>query len=158
LEMERPAALERIAELEKDYRVRKIQMEEAFQMVEKANEPTVLPAGQFDRLFELARQTYRDPRGVSRPVLTPEEVRFLSIPKGSLNADERAQIESHVVHSFNFLLQIPWTKEFRGIPRIARAHHEKLNGTGYPYRLRGEEIPVQAKIMTICDIFDALSA
>ena len=63
-----------------------------------------------------------------------------------------------MVHSFNFLLQIPWTKEIREIPRIARAHHEKLNGTGYPYQLRGDEIPLQAKIMTIRDIFDALSA
>jgi HD-GYP domain-containing protein (c-di-GMP phosphodiesterase class II) len=63
-----------------------------------------------------------------------------------------------VVHSFNFLLQIPWTKQIREIPRIVRAHHEKLNGTGYPYKLRSNEIPLQAKIMTICDIFDALSA
>src|ERR1700724_2756798 len=117
-----------------------------------------MPSGQFDRLFEIARQTYRDARGVERPVLTPDEVRFLSIPKGSLDPDERAQIESHVIHSFNFLLQIPWTKEIREIPRIARAHHEKLNGSGYPYQLRSDEIPVQAKIMTICDIFDALSA
>lgn len=117
-----------------------------------------MPSGQFDRLFEIARQTYRDPRGIERAVLTPEEVRFLSIPKGSLDPDERAQIESHVIHSFNFLLQIPWTKEIREIPRIARAHHEKLNGTGYPYQLKSDEIPVQAKIMTICDMFDALSA
>ena len=158
LELDRAEALARIASLEEEYRLRRAQLENAFEAVLQANEPTVLPAGQFDRLFEIARQTYRDPRGVERPVLTQEEVRFLSIPKGSLNPDERAQIESHVVHSFNFLLQIPWTKEIREIPRIARAHHEKLNGTGYPYQLRGDEIPVQAKIMTICDIFDALSA
>ena len=55
-------------------------------------------------------------------------------------------------------MQIPWTKEIRGIPLIARAHHEKLNGSGYPYKLKSDEIPVQAKIMTICDMFDALSA
>ena len=55
-------------------------------------------------------------------------------------------------------MQIPWTKEIREIPRIARAHHEKLNGSGYPYQLTSDEIPVQAKIMTICDMFDALSA
>ncbi len=158
LEMDRPEALARIATLEQEYRVRQAQMENSFDAVVQANEPTVMPAGKFERLFEIARQTYRDPRGVERPVLTQEEVRFLSIPKGSLNDDERAQIELHVVHSFNFLLQIPWTKEIREIPRIARAHHEKLNGTGYPYKLRGDEIPVQAKIMTICDIFDALSA
>jgi HD-GYP domain-containing protein (c-di-GMP phosphodiesterase class II) len=55
-------------------------------------------------------------------------------------------------------MQILWTREIRGIPKIARAHHEKLNGSGYPYQLKGDEIPVQAKIMTVCDIFDALSA
>src|ERR1019366_9786945 len=158
IEMDRAEALVRIASLEEEYRLRRARLENAFEAVIQANEPTVLPAGQFDRLSEIARQTYFDPRGVERSVLTQEEVRFLSIPQGSLNPVERAQIEAHVVHSFNFLLQIPWTREIRGIPRIARAHHEKLNGTGYPYKLRGDEIPVQAKIMTICDIFDALSA
>ena len=158
LEFERAEALSRIGTLEENYRLRRAELEEAFRAIVRANEPTLMPSGQFDRLFEIARQTYRDPRGVERPVLTPEEVRFLSIPKGSLDPDERIQIESHVIHSFNFLLQIPWTKEIREIPRIARAHHEKLNGTGYPYKLKSEEIPVQAKIMTICDMFDALSA
>jgi HD-GYP domain-containing protein (c-di-GMP phosphodiesterase class II) len=63
-----------------------------------------------------------------------------------------------VTQSFNFLIQIPWTQEIKYIPWIARAHHEKMNGTGYPNRLRGDEIPVQARMMSICDIFDALSA
>jgi HD-GYP domain-containing protein (c-di-GMP phosphodiesterase class II) len=158
MELDRPEALARIASLEEEYRQRRASMESGFDVVIQANEPTVLPEGEFDRLFEIARLTYEDPRGVQRPILTPEEVRYLSIPKGSLSSDERAQIESHVVHSFNFLLQIPWTKQIREIPRIVRAHHEKLNGTGYPYKLRSPEIPLQAKIMTICDIFDALSA
>jgi hypothetical protein len=158
MEMDRPEALSRIASLEEEYRLRKVQMESGFEAILQANEPTVLAEGKFDRLLEIARQTYHDPRGMEKPILTPEEVRYLSIPKGSLSADERAQIESHVIHSFNFLLQIPWTKQIREIPRIVRAHHEKLNGTGYPYKLRSDEIPVQAKIMTICDIFDALSA
>ncbi len=82
-------------------------------------------------------------------------MRLLSIPKGSLDAAERQQIESHVVYTFNFLSQIPWTKELRGVPEIARAHHEKLNGLGYPYKLHGDQIPLQTKMMTICDIFDA---
>jgi HD-GYP domain-containing protein (c-di-GMP phosphodiesterase class II) len=158
LEFERAEALSRIRTLEEEYRLRRADLEDGFRAVAKANEPTVLPSGQFERLFEIARQTYRDPRGAERPVLTADEVRFLSIPQGSLDSDERLQIESHVAHSFNFLLQIPWTKEIREIPRIARAHHEKLNGTGYPYKLKSDEIPVQAKIMTICDMFDALSA
>jgi HD-GYP domain-containing protein (c-di-GMP phosphodiesterase class II) len=71
---------------------------------------------------------------------------------------ERRQIESHVVHTVNFLQKIPWTKEIRNIPGIARGHHETLNGTGYPYKLSAAEIPVQTRMMTISDIFDALAA
>ena len=85
-------------------------------------------------------------------------MRLLSIPKGSLDDGERKQIESHVIHSFNFLSQIPWTKDIRNIPSIARAHHEKLNGAGYPRNLTAAEIPFQSKMMTISDIYDALSA
>jgi HD-GYP domain-containing protein (c-di-GMP phosphodiesterase class II) len=128
------------------------------EFVTRVNEPTILPSSEFELLAEISQKTYRDPRGAERPYLTSEEVRYLSIPRGSLDATERRQIESHVTHSFNFLAQIPWTPEYRGIPEIARAHHEKLNGQGYPNGLKSAEIPVQAKMMTICDIFDALSA
>jgi HD-GYP domain-containing protein (c-di-GMP phosphodiesterase class II) len=151
-------AREQVIQLESELRKKLAELDDAFQFIMNANEPTVLPEGKFDRLIEIGRQSFLDPRGVERNLLTPEEIRFLSIPKGSLDASEREQIESHVVHSFNFLMQIPWTQEIRGIPAIARAHHEKLNGTGYPYKLKSEEIPIQAKIMTVCDIFDALSA
>jgi HD-GYP domain-containing protein (c-di-GMP phosphodiesterase class II) len=90
--------------------------------------------------------------------LTQEEVQMLSIRKGSLDEQERAQIESHVLHTVSFLRQIPWTNELRNVPEIARGHHEKLNGTGYPYRLAAAAIPVQTRMMTIADIFDALAA
>ena len=158
LERSREEALVQIGLLDEEYKRRLAEIDDCFQFILQVNEPTVLPAGKFDRLIEIARQTYVDPRGAEHHLLTPEEVRFLSIPKGSLDPDERQQIESHVVHSFNFLMQIPWTKEIKGIPMIARAHHEKLDGSGYPYQLKGDEIPLQAKMMTICDIFDALSA
>ena len=158
LDPERERALAELARLDEEFRRRLEEIDDSYHFILKVNEPTVLPAGQFDQLAEIARQTYRDPRGIEHNLLTTEEVRFLSIPQGSLDPDERQQIESHVVHSFNFLMQIPWTKEIKDIPLIARAHHEKLNGTGYPYRLKSEEIPLQAKIMTICDMFDALSA
>jgi HD-GYP domain-containing protein (c-di-GMP phosphodiesterase class II) len=128
------------------------------EFISRANEPTILPSSEFDLLTEISQKSYRDPRGAERPYLTSEEVRYLSIPRGSLDANERRQIESHVTHSFNFLAQIPWTLEYRGIPEIARAHHEKLNGRGYPDGLAASDIPVQAKMMTVCDIFDALSA
>jgi HD-GYP domain-containing protein (c-di-GMP phosphodiesterase class II) len=126
--------------------------------VTRVNEPTILPSSEFELLNEISQKTYHDPRGAERPYLTSEEHRYLSIPRGSLDLTERLQIESHVTHSFNFLAQIPWTQEYRGIPEIARAHHEKLNGRGYPDGLTSASIPIQAKIMTICDIFDALSS
>ena len=134
------------------------ELDRYIEFIGRANEPTLLPTIDFELLNEIAQRKYRDARGVERPFLSPEEVRFLSIPRGSLDADERSQIEAHVLHSFNFLIQIPWTPEFRAIPEIARAHHEKLNGKGYPFGLKAEQIPVQAKMMTICDIFDALTA
>jgi HD-GYP domain-containing protein (c-di-GMP phosphodiesterase class II) len=124
----------------------------------ECNRPTVLPEGNFQRLVDMAARRYMAWDGTEKPLFTETETRLLSIPKGSLDDNERKEIESHVVHTFNFLAQIPWTKELRQIPMIARAHHEKLDGTGYPFKLEAAEIPVQSRMMTISDIYDALSA
>jgi len=158
LEKNREVALSEIGLIDQEHERQLAEIDDYFQFVLQVNEPTVLPEGKFDRLIEIARKTYVDPRGSEHNFLSPDEVRYLSIPKGSLDPDERTQIESHVVHTFNFLTQIPWTKEIKDIPMIARAHHEKLNGRGYPYQLKGHEIPLQAKMMTVSDIYDALSA
>jgi HD-GYP domain-containing protein (c-di-GMP phosphodiesterase class II) len=95
---------------------------------------------------------------VVRPLLTDGELQLLTISRGTLDANERREIESHVNHTFRFLQQIPWTRELRGIPEIAFAHHEKMNGRGYPRGICAEQIPVQARMMTIADIYDALTA
>lgn len=129
-----------------------------FQSILRANEPTLLPDGNFEQLARIAEVHYAESESACKPLLTADELRLLSIRQGSLDDDERRQIEAHVVHTFNFLQQIPWTTEISQIPEIARLHHEKLNGTGYPYKLSAPEIPVQTRIMTIGDIFDALAA
>jgi HD-GYP domain-containing protein (c-di-GMP phosphodiesterase class II) len=85
-------------------------------------------------------------------------VAALSLPKGCLTPDERRQIEEHVVDSYSFLVLIPWTRDLSGVPAIAHGHHEKLDGSGYPMGLRGPQISVQTRILTICDIWDALTA
>jgi HD-GYP domain-containing protein (c-di-GMP phosphodiesterase class II) len=123
-----------------------------------ANEPTVLPAGRFEALLQLSRRSYEDPTGRPHPYLTEEEMRYLTIPKGSLDETERLEIESHVTHTYRFLQQIPWTRELQHIPMIAYGHHEKLDGKGYPRRVTGDAIPIQTRMMTISDIYDALSA
>ena len=134
------------------------ELDEHFNAVIIANQPSVVAEGNFDRLLHIREVQYRDLSGESKPLLTDEEIRLLSIPQGSLDEAERLQIEAHVIHTVSFLRAIPWTNELRNVPEIARAHHEKLNGSGYPYKLSAPEIPLQTRMMTISDIFDALAA
>jgi HD-GYP domain-containing protein (c-di-GMP phosphodiesterase class II) len=133
-------------------------LHQAFQFIEVCNRPTVLAQGGFEKLSELAQWTYQAPDGTAQRLLTDKDVSHLSIPKGSLSKEERLEIESHVSHTFRFLSQIPWTKDLRRVPEIAYAHHEKLNGTGYPRALGAGGIPLQSKMMAIADIYDALTA
>jgi HD-GYP domain-containing protein (c-di-GMP phosphodiesterase class II) len=140
-------AAERIHQLQKD-----------FSFIATSNEPTVLPEGDFQYLQQLATRDFQDIRGDRRLMLDPEEARILSIRKGNLDATERIEIESHVTHTFNFLQKIPWTKDLAAVADIAFAHHEKLNGRGYPRRLSADGIPLQSRMMTVSDIYDALTA
>src|SRR4029077_9981171 len=123
-----------------------------------ANEPSVLPEDKASMLEFLSEQTYYDMAGRAHPMLDPQEFRFLSIKKGTAHPQERLAMEAHVTHSFHFLSKIPWTPLMRGVPEIAYGHHEKLDGTGYPRGLTGDDIPAQARMMTISDIYDALTA
>jgi HD-GYP domain-containing protein (c-di-GMP phosphodiesterase class II) len=147
-----------LAALDEELYRRLAEVEEQLNFILEANKPTVLPRGGFERIQEIAANTFVDVDDARVPFLTTKEAENLSIGKGSLNLEERQEIESHVTHSFRFLRQIPWTKDLRRIPTIAYAHHEKLNGTGYPNALRKEDIPFQAKMMAICDVYDALTA
>ena len=134
------------------------QLDRWMQSIVAANEPTVMPLDKATTLEVLSQQTYVDISGNPHPMLEPQEFRFLSIRKGTLDPQERLEMESHVTHSFHFLAKIPWTPVMRGIPEIAYGHHEKLDGSGYPRGLTAEQIPIQARMMTISDIYDALTA
>jgi HD-GYP domain-containing protein (c-di-GMP phosphodiesterase class II) len=149
---------ELLRQMDRDYDARREEVENIFKMISQANEPSILEEESFRALMDLPNRTYIDMDGNRQPFLTPNEVSALSIRRGSLSEKERREIESHVTHTFRFLAEIPWTGEFRRVPEIAYAHHEKLDGTGYPRKLKAEEIPVQSKMMTIADIFDALVA
>ena len=133
-------------------------LQKDFAIIAQSNEPTVLPEGDFQYLQQLATRDYVDIRGERRNLVMPEEARILSIRKGNLDATERNEIESHVTHTFNFLQKIPWTKDLISVPDIAYAHHEKLNGRGYPRKLMATDIPIQSRMMTVSDIYDALTA
>jgi len=125
----------------------------------QANEPTVLPEDKASALEEVAQQIYYDMDDKPHPMLEPEEFKFLSIRKGSLDSEERRAIEEHVTKSFTILAKIPWSSvKMKGVPEIAYGHHEFLDGSGYPRGLVGDQIPLQARMMTIADIYDALTA
>ncbi|MCI0417108.1 GAF domain-containing protein [bacterium] len=146
------------APLEKAFENRLGSLDDYYQFILQSNEPTVLPMGNFDKLLRIASDQDLIAPGSHGPLVSGEEIQFLSIRKGNLNERERSEIQSHVTHTFLFLSKIPWTSELRDVPKIAYGHHEKMDGSGYPNRLRGEDIPVQTRIMTISDIYDALTA
>ncbi|MEZ4384315.1 MAG: HD domain-containing phosphohydrolase [Nannocystaceae bacterium] len=128
------------------------------QVVVTANEPSLLPEAVSSRVREVGERSFPDAEGRRIRLLGDEEVAALLIARGSLTHAERLEVQSHVTHTYDFLRQIPWGKAFSRIPEIAGKHHEYLNGTGYPSQLGAEGIPVQARMMTIADIFDALTA
>jgi HD-GYP domain-containing protein (c-di-GMP phosphodiesterase class II) len=137
---------------------KKAELESAWRLIESANEPTVLREGDFTKIAELGKRTYVDACGHAQPLLSPDEVVSLQVTKGSLHDREVDEIRSHVLHTRNFLSKIPWGKNFERIPEIAGNHHERLNGRGYPEARTAEAIPTASKIMTIADIYDALTA
>jgi HD-GYP domain-containing protein (c-di-GMP phosphodiesterase class II) len=156
--VERGASTADIEALDEEFAERRRYLESTFGLILNSNEPSIVDAGEFERLQQIAAETYTDLRGNTRTLLDEDDVLALSIKRGSLTPNEYAEISSHVTHTFKFLSRIPWGKRFSRVPAIAGAHHEKLNGTGYPNRLRTDEIPVQSKMMSVSDIFDALTA
>jgi hypothetical protein len=159
---------EELAAWEADYRRRRDELDRILQIVHRANEPTVV----FDErnlraLQDLptrptpsweAEEAISLDDWVEGPYLSSTEVEALSVRRGSLSEEERGEIESHVEETHRFLSRIPWTGDFRRIPEIAYAHHEKLDGSGYPRKLSAPDIPIQSRMMTIADVYDALVA
>lgn len=110
-----------------------------------------------NRLQEIANKKW-DYDGIESPYLTEDELKNLSIKKGSLNENDRKIIENHCSVTFKMLSQLPFPKKLKRVPEIAAKHHEKLDGTGYPFKCKAEDIPYQARIMAVADIFEALTA
>ena len=148
-----------VARVSAQLEIRRAEIANVFEFVLGCNTPTVLPEGTFDRLGLIAQSRYSSPlSGELKPFLTENEVVKLSVRKGSLTETERREIESHVSHTWRFLMQIPWTRALRRVPDIAYGHHEKLTGKGYPRALSEPQILLPTRMMTISDIYDALTA
>ncbi|MEG4243837.1 HD domain-containing phosphohydrolase [Microcoleus sp. MON2_D6] len=152
------AQCQQIEQLDTKLAEAKTRLAEYWEVLLEANEPHILAAEPLAQLREISRQTYRDIDGAKKPLLNSDEILQLMVSRGNLTPEERSEIESHVTHTYEFLKQIPWTKDLKNVPDIAYGHHEKLDGTGYPRGLNKSEIPIQAQLMTIADIYDALTA
>jgi HD-GYP domain-containing protein (c-di-GMP phosphodiesterase class II) len=161
-------AADELATIDAEHARRREEAERILQAVLSANEPTVVEEEGFRAVMNLPRRAFASfeeqlqfpaEAWADGPFLTAGEVTALSIRKGSLSDAERKEINDHVSHTYEFLRTLPWTSQLRRIPEIAWAHHEKLDGSGYPRGLKGtDQIPVESRMMTIADIYDALVA
>jgi hypothetical protein len=146
-----------VERLEEELTTQLYQLEQMWAVVQKANEPAVLPEEATTQLEDIAAQTFVRRAAGEAPYLTPDELRYLQIPRGTLDEAERAEVEAHAEQTYRFLNTIPWTDDLGNLSSFALSHHEKLDGSGYPRGLKGDEIPVQVRMITIADIFDALT-
>jgi HD-GYP domain-containing protein (c-di-GMP phosphodiesterase class II) len=111
-----------------------------------------------ERVKEIGKIKWCDSNGTLQELLSEEDVYNLSIERGTLNKEERQRINDHIVVTIDMLNSLPFPKNMKDVPEIAGGHHEKMNGTGYPAGLKGEEMSIPARIMALADIFEALTA
>ena len=111
-----------------------------------------------ERLQIIATYRWSDPQGVETNFLTEDEVYNLNISRGTLTAEEREIINSHIVVTIEMLEQLPYPRNLRRVPEYAGGHHERMDGKGYPKGLTRDQMSLPARMMGIADIFEALSA
>ncbi len=143
---------------EKEYEEKIGRLEGDLEFIKSINAAGFLPDEKLEKVRELATESCLNGKGETAPLLTPEEIVSLSVRKGTLTDEERSIMESHVVMTAKILSQVTFPKEFSAVPAWASAHHELLNGKGYPNHITAEDIPPEVRLLTILDIFDALTA
>jgi len=138
---------------------RKIESLEAdLALIERAVVPAAITEEDSRRLRAVARKTYPAPGGGRKPLLTRHELECLLVRRGSLTSEELRQVRMHARLTLDFLRRIPFRGWLKDVPTYAHRHHELLDGSGYPFGLKAAEIPCEARILTIADVFDALTA
>ena len=126
--------------------------------IRRINVPRGFTAEDKKLIDTIAKENFVDVDGQVRPLLNAHEVENLSVERGNLTGAERRQIEQHIVDTWEILRRIPWPASLRSVANIASCHHEKLNGSGYPWKFKGDEIPLGGQILAVVDIFEALTA
>ncbi|TFW18348.1 HD family phosphohydrolase [Duganella callida] len=111
-----------------------------------------------ERVRAIGRRRWTGPDGVERDFFSDDELLNLTIRFGTLTDDERKEINNHIVMTIRMLEALPWPKHLKNVPEYAGGHHERMDGKGYPRGLTKEQMSVQARVMAIADIFEALTA
>ena len=149
---------EEIKKLDEEYSGKISQIQTDAEFCIKANTPGEFMEDEaIEHLIEISKKTF-NLGGETRHYLSEDELENLSIKRGTLNVSDRKIIENHAMMTLKMLNELPFSKKLKHVPAYAASHHEKLNGTGYPLKMKGEEISSQARIMAIADIFEALTA
>lgn len=125
--------------------------------IDRVDNAGFLPDEDLAKVQELGKKVYTSPDGETISYITEGELDNLCIRKGTLSAEDRRQMESHVEMTAKILSKVYFNKTYEDVPKWAAMHHEFLNGTGYPDHLTAEELPVEARILTIVDVYDALT-
>lgn len=157
--MEQDASQEELRQVEEDTEREAAKLLDMKNFVLMCNHPgEFLQDEKVERLQTISKLTYMDENGVERHYLTEDELENLSIRKGSITEKERDIMKHHAVVTLNMLNKIPFTKALRNIPKFAGAHHECVDGTGYPLGLKGDEIPFEGLLLAVTDVAEALTA
>jgi hypothetical protein len=131
---------------------------ENFNFLQKINNPAItLSDEDIKRVEFISRIKYKTEQG-NMKLLDENDVENLSVRYGNLTPKEREKINDHAKTGYEMLSHLKFPKKFQKIPQIAGFHHEKLNGKGYPFKLKGDEISKEVRMLTICDIFEALTS
>lgn len=133
-------------------------LESALERIRKINVPRGMTDEDAKFLDQLHVEKFVDLDGQEKPLLSDHEYENLSVRRGNLTPRERRVIEHHIVDTWEILKRIPWPKRLVWVANIAACHHEKIDGSGYPWGLKGEEIPLGGRILAIVDIYEALTA
>ena len=155
--------LSRIAMLEgritgADYEKTVKEAEDNLAFICRTNRAGFLPEEDLQRVRELGQRIFEDEDGTEKRLLTDEEVEMLSIRKGTLTDQERSLMQGHVTSTWNILSQVCFPEQFAEVTLWAFSHHELMNSKGYSKHLSGQEIPREVRLITILDIFEALTA
>lgn len=133
-------------------------LKDARAFISEINEAGFLPDDKLKHLEEMADITCQDEDGNNVKLLTEDEVKALSIRKGTLTDEERHIIESHVEYTKKMLSGMKFSGRYKNVAKIASSHHEFIDGSGYPMHIKDKDIDVETRLLTILDIYDALTA